>query len=58
MWKVTYWVIDFPPNDISVNAAAVIGAVFAPAAAIFKFALDYALDCKIENPEMRQTSVN
>lgn len=42
------WVTSIPHELIGMNHAGLIAAVYAPIAAIFKFAFDYALDGKLD----------
>ena len=43
------WVTTIPHELLGIHHAGLIGAIFAPVAAIFKFSLDFALDGKIDN---------
>lgn len=45
MVTALYWAMQ--SNHEALGIAAIIGAVYTPIAAIFKFALDFALDGKI-----------
>lgn len=38
------WLMAIPAESLGMHHAGVIGAVYAPIAAIFKFAFDFALD--------------
>lgn len=42
------WVMDIPHDQIGMHHAGLIAAVYAPVAAIFKFAFDFALDGKVQ----------
>lgn len=43
------WVTGIPYEQVSVSHGTVIGAVYVPTVAVFKFALDFAQDGKIDN---------
>jgi hypothetical protein len=43
------WVMAIAPESLGMHHAGVIAAVFAPIAAIFKFAFDFALDGRSGN---------
>ena len=42
------WMIAIKPEEMTMYHAAIIAAVYAPIAGIFKFAFDYALDGNID----------
>jgi hypothetical protein len=46
MNEFAVWVMAIEPDKLGMHHAGVIAAVFAPIAAIFKFAFDFALDGK------------
>ena len=48
MQQFATWVMAIPHDQLGMHHAGVIAAVYAPIAAVFKFAFDYALDGKAE----------
>lgn len=49
MTKAFNWMIQLQAEEITMQHAAIIGAVYAPIAVVFKFAFDFALDGKIDS---------
>lgn len=49
MQKTFDWMAAIPHDQIGMHHAGLVAAIYAPIAAIFKFAFDFALDGKIHN---------